>query len=124
MTTGAGAVLAASSRRGVIRSTIVVTNVTSSSIQRARPGSVAAASSPTARAATPPLSGRLSHDTTATPGSPAARRAASPVTSRSGAATPRVSVRHPASVTVAVTTASSGRANTSASRRCVRHDRR
>ena len=51
---------------GVIRSTIVVTNATCSAIQSARPGSTAAASSPTTRATIAPLSGTLSQGTTAT----------------------------------------------------------
>src|SRR3954465_1569966 len=57
-----------------MRSTLVAPNATCSVIQDARPGSTAEASSPTTRATIGPLSGTLSHGTTARPGRPSARR--------------------------------------------------
>ena len=101
MTTGTGSSTPSRSRTaarsssvvcGVMRSTIVVTKATCSPIQAARPGSTAAASSPTTRAAIAPLSGTLSQGTTARPGRSCARRTASPSASLPGAVTTSASV--------------------------------
>jgi hypothetical protein len=70
--------------RGVIRSTIVVTNATCARIQPASAGSTASASSVTTRSVAGPLAGTLSQDTTASDPAPAARRAARPATRRPG----------------------------------------
>jgi hypothetical protein len=118
--------------RGVIRSTMVVTNDTCSRIQAASAGSAASASSVTTRSVAGPLPGTLSQETTASEPAFAARRAARPATRRPGVVPvvpPRCSAarsartsgssrsrppsrtrRYAASVTVSVTTATCGRA--------------
>ena len=117
---------------GVIRSTMVVAKPTVSTIHAARSGSTRSASSRTTRATAAPFSGRLSHGTTVSGPAPARRRAARPATSLAGAvrtsavgsarsvstsastsaravSRPPVEVRtYPASVTVVVTSRTSG----------------